>query len=318
MTEITTDPHVTSAPIWFESARPMSLGLMVPVAEGSHFGDTPRFDDIVAICRAAADAGFEALWFADHFTLGTREDGYRGVWECWTMMAAVAAVVPNLQIGSLVTCTGFRNPGVVAKMAEVIDEVSRGRFILGLGAGWHEPEFRAFGLPFDHRYARFEEALRIIHPLLRTGQADLDGRFYRAEDAVNRPRGPRPTGAPILVGSNGDRMLRLIARYADAWNTVWHKDTERVRPQLERLEAACAEVGRDPRTLIRTAGGNFAMEGYLGRRPEPVQGDADGMAGMLDAFRALGFRHFVCGLDPCTPATIEAFGDVIRKLDATA
>lgn len=319
MTAPTTSPDVITItdPIWFGQTRPMSLGLMIPIAEGSHFGETPRFDDIVEMARTAADVGFDALWFADHFTFGSREDGYRGVWECWTMMAAVAAAVPALQIGSLVACTGFRNPGVIAKMAEAIDEISKGRFILGLGAGWHEPEYRQFGFPFDHRYSRFEEALAIIHPLLRRGQADFQGRFFQAEDAVNQPRGPRATGAPILIGSNGDKMLRLIARYADAWNTVWHRSTEKVVPQLARLEAVCAEVGRDPQSLIRTAGGNFAMEGYLERRPDPVRGDADAMAGTLDDFRALGFKHFVCGLDPCTPATITAFGEVIGRLDAT-
>jgi alkanesulfonate monooxygenase SsuD/methylene tetrahydromethanopterin reductase-like flavin-dependent oxidoreductase (luciferase family) len=319
MTDTTSAADVTTSPIWFEQKRPMSLGLMVPIGERSHYGGTPRFADIVELCQTAADAGFDALWFADHFTFGSREDGgYRGIWECWTMMAGVAAAVPNLQIGSLVACTGFRNPGVIAKMTESIDEISDGRFILGLGAGWHEPEYRAFGFPFDHRYTRFEEAIRIIHPLLRTGQADLDGEFYRAEDAVNQPRGPRPTGAPILIGSNGERMLRLVARYADAWNTVWHKNTERVIPQLAKLDAVCAEIGRDPRSLVRTAGGNFAMEGYLERRPDPVRGDANEKASTLNDFRELGFRHFVCGLDPCTPETITAFGPVIEQFDATA
>jgi alkanesulfonate monooxygenase SsuD/methylene tetrahydromethanopterin reductase-like flavin-dependent oxidoreductase (luciferase family) len=319
MTDTTTAPDVITDPIWFEQKRPMSLGLMVPIGERSHYGGTPHFEDIVEMCRTAADVGFEALWFADHFTFGSREDGgYRGVWECWTMMAGVAAVVPNLQIGSLVACTGFRNPGVIAKMTESIDEISNGRFILGLGAGWHEPEYRAFGFPFDHRYTRFEESIRIIHPLLRTGQADLDGEFHQAEDAVNQPRGPRETGAPILIGSNGEKMLRLVAQYADAWNTVWHKSTERVIPQLEKLDAVCAEVGRDPQSLIRTAGGNFAMEGYLERRPDPVRGDVNEKASMLNDFRALGFRHFVCGLDPCTPETITTFGSVIEQFDATA
>jgi len=113
-------------------------------------------------------------------------------------------------------------------------------------------------------------------------------------------------------------MLNLVARYADAWNTVWHKSTERVIPQLERVDAACEAIGRDPKSLIRTAGGNFAMEGYLERRPDPVRGDANVMAGMLNDFRQLGFKHFVCGLDKCTPATITAFGSVIEELDATA
>lgn len=307
----------TKTPIWFESTRPMSLGLMIPIGEGSHFGSTPRYADMVEMAEVARDVGFEVIWFADHFSFETDDpDEVRGVWEAFTMMAAVAAQVPDVQIGSLVACTGFRNPGVIAKMTEAIDEISGGRFILGLGAGWHEPEFRQFGLPFDYRVSRFEDAIKIIQPLLREGQADHDGRFFKADGAVNRPRGPRTSGAPILVGSSGDRMLGLIAEYADAWNTVWHSDPQRVAALMPKVDAACEAAGRDPKSLIRTAGGNFAMEGYLGRRPSPVEGGPEEMAQRLAEFRDLGLSHFVCGLDICTPSTIRAFGDVIEKLDA--
>lgn len=310
--------QVTS-PIWFESSRPMSLGLMLPVGEKSHFGETPRFTDMVEMATTARDVGFEAIWLADHFSFtDTEENEVRGVWEAWTMMAAVAAAVPDVQIGSLVACTGFRNPGVIAKMTEAIDEISGGKFILGLGAGWHEPEYEQFGFPFDYRVSRFEDALRIIHPLLREGKADYQGRFYQANDAVNLPRGPRQTGAPILVGSTGDRMLGLVAEFADAWNTVWHSDPAKVAELMPKVDAALDAAGRPRESLIRTAGGNFAMESYMARRPNPVEGDAETMAARLGAFRDLGLSHFVCGLDPCTPATITAFGKVIEQLDATA
>src|SRR5699024_8668910 len=138
--------------------------------------------DMVEMAWVARDAGFEVIWFADHFSFESADsDEVRGVWECWTMMAAVAAQVPNVQIGSLVACTGFRNPGLIAKMTEAIDEISDGRCILGLGAGWHQPEYRQFGFPFDHRVSRFEDAIRIIHPLLREGKATYDGRFFQAD-----------------------------------------------------------------------------------------------------------------------------------------
>ncbi|HEV2074565.1 MAG TPA: LLM class flavin-dependent oxidoreductase [Thermomicrobiales bacterium] len=313
-----TDTNVVSEPIWFQSQRTMSLGLMLPVGEASHFGETPRFSDMVEMARVAREVGFEAIWLADHFSFTEAETGdVRGVWECWTMMAAVAAEVPDVQVGSLVACTGFRNPGVIAKMTESIDEISGGRFILGLGAGWHEPEYDQFGFPFDHRVSRFDDAISIIHPLLREGRADYQGRFFQANGAVNRPRGPRESGAPILVGSSGDRMLGLIARYADAWNTVWHSDSEAVKPLMEKVDAACDEAGRDPKSLIRTAGGNFAMEGYLERRPNAIKGDTDTMAERLNGFRDLGLSHFVCGLDPCTPETIRSFEPVVKKFDAT-
>src|SRR5699024_7698595 len=137
-------------------------------------------------------------------------------------------------------------------------------------AGWNKPEYDQFGMPFDHRVGRFEDAISIIQPLLRTGKANYQGRFFQANDAVNQPRGPRGTGAPLIVGASGERMLRLTATYADAWNAVWHSDPAEVGALLPRVDAACESVGRDPKSLIRTAGGNIAMEGYMNRRPNPI------------------------------------------------
>ena len=313
-----TDPEgLMATGHWPASPRPMGLGLMVPMAEGSAFGATPRFADMLAITRTAAAVGFDAVWLIDHFAFKLPpDDEVRGVWECWTMMAGLAAATERIQIGVLVVCAGFRNPALVAKMAESIDEISDGRFILGLGAGWHQFEYDMFGYPFDHRVGRFEDAISIIHPLLREGRADLDGTYSQARDAVNLPRGPRPAGPPILVGTTGPRMLRLTARYADAWNTVWHNDAAAVAPLMADVDEACQEVGRDPATLVRTAGGNIAMPGYLGVRPDPITGDAEAMAATLRGFRDLGLQHFVCGLDPCTPRTVEQFAPVIALLDA--
>lgn len=308
-----------SNPVWFESSRPMSLGLMMPIGEGSHFGDTPRFTDMVEMAQTAREVGIEAIWFADHFLFENAEDGSRrGVWEAFSMMAAVAAAVPDVQIGSLVACTGFRNPGLIARSAETIDEISNGRFILGLGAGWHQPEYDAFGFPWDHRVSRFEESIQIMRQMLREGTANVEGKFFQARDAINRPHGPRPGGAPILVGSSGDRMLGIIARHADAWNTVWHTDPAKAGELMAKVDAACEAEGRDPKTLIRTAGGNIAMGESLGVRPSSFEGSIAEKAAHLDAFRQLGFAHFVCGLDACTPATISAFGDVIKQFDAMA
>lgn len=310
---------VITNPVWFESSRPMSLGLMLPIGEGSAFGEVPRFSEMVEMAQAARASGFEAIWLADHFLFESPDDGsVRGIWEAFTLMAAIAAAVPDVQIGALVACTGFRNPGLIAKMTETIDEISGGRFILGLGAGWHKPEYDAFGYPFDHRVSRFEEAMQIIQPMLREGTATLEGEYFQARNAVNRPRGPREGGAPILVGSSGDRMLGIIAKYADAWNTVWHADTSRIPDLLAKVDAACEKAGRDPKSLIRTAGGNIAMGESLGRRPNAFDGSVSEKAAHLHAFREFGFHHFVCGLDACTPATITAFGDVIEQFDTLA
>lgn len=302
---------------WPAGRRARQLGVMIPIAEGSAFGGTPRFADMLEMTRVADEVGFDAAWFADHLILHLPpDDEVHGVWECWTMLAGLAAATERIQIGSLVACTGFRAPGVIAKMAEAIDEIGGGRFILGLGAGWHQPEYDMFDFPFDHRASRFEEAIRIISGLLRDGRVDVRGTYFSAREAINRPRGPRPTGAPLLVGTSGHRMLRLTARYADAWNTVWHNDAGAIVPEMAAVDEACREVGRDPASLVRTAGGNIALPGYLGVRANPISGAPEEIADAIRAFFDLGIRHFICGLDPCTPASIEWFGRVIELLDA--
>jgi alkanesulfonate monooxygenase SsuD/methylene tetrahydromethanopterin reductase-like flavin-dependent oxidoreductase (luciferase family) len=303
----------------------MGIGVILPIAEGSAFGGTPHFADILEMTRTAADIGLDAVWIIDHFLFRLEPDNDfqmpvsaddRGLWECFTTMAGLASATERIQIGALVACTGFRNPGLVAKMTETIDDISGGRVILGLGAGWHRPEYDAFGYPFNHRVSRFAEAMHIIHDLLREGRADVEGEFFQARDAVNRPRGPRPGGAPLLVGTSRPRMLRITAHYADAWNTVWNKDVDVVAAQMEAVDAACRDVGRDPATLVRTAGANIAMPGYLGIRPDPIQGSDEEMAAAILRFRDLGMRHVVAGLDPCTPRTIEQFARVVELVDA--
>ena len=306
---------MTDAPRWFDSPRAMSLGLMIPIREGAMGGTTPRFADLVAMATTARDVGFEAIWFGDHFTMGDGAD-MSGAWEAWTMMAAVAARVPGVQVGPLVTAAGFRNPGVIAKMAEAIDEITGGRFILGLGAGWNRTEYRQFGIPYDYRASRLEEALQVIRPLLREGHATFDGRFVQATNAVNRPRGPRPTGAPILVGTNGDRLLESVARYADAWNSDWESDPVRMRALMDRVDAACDAAGRPRDTLVKTGSARFAMDEAASGRPDLVSGTPDQMADRLATFRDLGLRHLVCGLEPRTRSTIEAFADVIALYDS--
>ena len=306
---------------WTPASRQMGLGLMVPIFENSAFGGTPGFTDMLEIVRAADEVGFDTVWFADHFSAVTPagEPG-RGVWECFTTMAGLAAATSDLEIGlgTLVACTGFRNPGLLAKTAETLDEISGGRFILGLGAGWHEPEYDMFGMPFDHRASRFEESIAIVTDLLRTGVSDRrHGRFFQSEDAFSRPRGPRGAtgGAPVLVGTSGERMLEITARYAEAWNTVWHPDAEAARPKVEALHRACDAVGRDPASIVMTAGGNIALDGYTGTRPDPMRGTEEELATKVAAFADLGFEHFVCGLDPCTPASVASFAGTVAAID---
>jgi len=288
---------------------------MVPVSQRATFPGTPQFSDILEISTLAESIGIEGLWFADHFSF-TSETDLRGSWDAWTLMAAIAASVPNVQIGPLVACTAYRNPGVIAKMTEMIQDISGGRFILGLGAGWHKPEYEQFGIRFEPRVSQFDEALQIIHGLLRDGEADVQGEHYHANNAVNLPRSERGHETPILIGSSGDRMLGLLARYADAWNTCWYGSTVGLPEKIARLDAACEAEGRHPATVVRTIGISIAGEGYTASRPDALVGDADAQLLFLHELKELGFRHIIIGLDPCTPQGLETIASVVEAFNA--
>jgi probable F420-dependent oxidoreductase len=301
--------------------RPLKIGLLLPETEGQFNGATARWADLAAMAREAEAVGFDSIWITDHFIHRT-ETETRGPWEGWSLLAALAAVTERVEIGPLVMCTGFRNPALLAKMADTVEEISGGRLILGIGAGWNEPEYRSFGYPFDHRVSRFEEALIIIAGLLRDGQIDFDGVFYQARDCELRPRGPRPNGPPILIGTTGKRMLELTARHADQWN-VWFSETnnkaENIAGLRERVDAACLSVGRDPATLDRTA----AMIVEVGPHAPstmsspPLTGTPAELAAGLKAYADAGISHLQVWLEPNTLSGIEAFGRVLEELDRT-
>ena len=153
----------------------MKIGLMVFLANDRENNSKSPYDTIRAIAQQAETDGFDSIWLADHLFYRKPGEPTRGIWECWTMLAALAEATQRVEIGTLVLCNSFRNPAILAKMATTADEVSHGRLILGVGAGWNEPEYQAFGLPFDHRVDRFEEALQILKPLLREGHVDFAG-----------------------------------------------------------------------------------------------------------------------------------------------
>lgn len=302
---------------WPASKREMGIGFIMPISDLSAFGATPRFKDMLEMTLVAEEIGLDAVWVPDHLIV--REDGVpdRGVWEAWTTLAGLAARTSRITIGVFVTCVLWRNPGLIAKMAEMLDEISEGRFVLGLGAGWHEPEFDMFGFPFDRRASRFEEAVQVILPLVREGYADFQGEFVEARGAFNAPRGPQAAngGSPVMIGTQGPRMMRNTARYADAWNSNWVRQPETVAAMMAQLDEACHEVGRDPATLVRTSATNIAMPGCPGVRPDPIVGDAEYIAEELVRFRGIGLRHHVAGLEPCTPKTIEQYGRSVEIYD---
>jgi alkanesulfonate monooxygenase SsuD/methylene tetrahydromethanopterin reductase-like flavin-dependent oxidoreductase (luciferase family) len=300
--------------------RALKMGFILPQIDGKRQGSAPRWSEISAQASLAEDVGFDSLWLVDHLLYGFGpDDPPRGIWECWSLLAALAATTSKAELGTLVTCTGFRNPALLAKMADTVDEISDGRLILGLGAGYYEREYSAFGFPYDHRVGRFEEALIIISTLLREGKIDFDGRFYQARDCELRPRGPRPDGPPIMIGSRGERMMRLMANHAHSWNGWLVRGGSKPEdiPELrEAVDAACVEVGRDPATIERTVT-LWVEPGTEMQRPEngPISGSPDEIVEQLLAFQREGITHIQVATRAPKQATIEAFAPVLEALD---
>jgi probable F420-dependent oxidoreductase len=289
----------------------MRVGLMLPQAAEDGAGGT--WTEILGLARQAEDGGADSLWLSDHFfyraadaPVGS-ETGYH---EAWTLLSALAATTRRVELGTLVLATSFRPAGLLAKMAATVDDVSGGRLILGLGCGWHEPEYEAFGYPFDHRVGRFEEALRIIVPLVHGERVTLDGAYSQVRDAEIRPKPIRPD-LPILVAAKGERMLRLTARHADAWQTAWFgRPDDRYRARHADLLAACAAEGRDPATLEVTVGVSISgTEDADGS----VALESGAIASALAEWREAGADHLQLAVEPSTP---ESFAVVLEGIRA--
>ena len=289
------------------AGRPLKVGVQLPEVERE-----VRWPELLDMVRAIEDLGYDSIWLGEHLLYRWEDRPPRGPWEAWTSMAGIAAVTSRVEFGPFVACTNFHNPALLAKQAATIDEISGGRFILGLGAGWNETEFRAFGFPYDHRVDRFEEAFTIIRTLLHDGAIDFDGRFYQARDCELLPRGPRPGGPPLLIGSNGPRMLRMTMPHADAWNS-WFADIgnrpEGVARLRDVVDDACRDVGRDPADIARTVAVLVAAArrvrshpGRLRRRRASRRSMArqTRMAETLRAYARAGIGTVQLVLDPIT------------------
>ncbi|TAJ99048.1 MAG: LLM class flavin-dependent oxidoreductase [Chloroflexota bacterium] len=266
----------------------MRVGVTVPLADGDTAdGRAPTFEETAAFARHAEAAGLDSVWVFDHLLFRVAGEPEEGVREAWTTLAALAPVVSRVELGALVMCSSFRNPALMAKMAATLDDLSGGRAILGLGSGWHDPEYEAFGYPVDHKVGRFAEDLEITTRLLRGERVSFQGRWREVADAVLLPPPLRPV--PVLVASKGERMLQLTATWADAWNTAWFgRVDERLRARLAGLSAACEAVGRDPATIRRTIGIQLRDPGSGTGDALSLDADATGLADFLDELAALG------------------------------
>src|SRR3954454_9995264 len=161
-------------------ARPLKVGLILPETERQMNGGSARWHDLEAMAHLGEAIGADSLWITDHLIHRVPGEEPRGTWECWSLITALAAITELPESGTLVLCSSFRNPALLAKMADTVDDISGGRLILGIGAGWNEPEYTAFGYPFDHRVDRFGEAAEITSTLIRTGAIDFEGTWYSA------------------------------------------------------------------------------------------------------------------------------------------
>jgi alkanesulfonate monooxygenase SsuD/methylene tetrahydromethanopterin reductase-like flavin-dependent oxidoreductase (luciferase family) len=293
------------------SERPIAVGVQLPEIEW-----LARWPDLRDLSLAIEDLGFDSIWVGDHLLYDT-PDGPAAPWAAWSILAAVAAITERVQLGPLVAATSFHSPAMLAKKATTVDEISGGRLILGLGAGWNEVEYRAYGFPFDHRASRFEEAFTIIRTLLREGEIDFDGEYYV-------PRS-RPEGPPIMIGSMGPRVLRATLPYVDLWNTwhAWHGNT----PEgFEKLNAtigdAARDVGRDPSEIGRTTALYWQFSGGGGRRQgdtdrhtaDPRSGTPEELADVLRSYASLGADHVQLVLDPITIDSVEQAGRALELL----
>ena len=285
----------------------MKVGLMLP--QSPEDGGGGSWAEIAAVAGQAEDGGIDSLWICDHFLYRPDDGTEVGYHEAWTLLAALAATTTRVELGALVLATSFRPPGLTAKTAVTTDDVAGGRLILGLGCGWHEPEYRAFGYPFDHRVGRFEENLRIIVPLIRGERVTFEGTWHTAQDAVLLPR-PRRTSMRVLIAAKGERMLRLTARYADAWQTAWFGlPDERYAERHANLLEACSTEGRDPATLELTVGVDVSADGdgpHLALDPVAI---AEGLA----AWAEQGIGHLQIGMPRTTSETVEIVLEGLRR-----
>jgi alkanesulfonate monooxygenase SsuD/methylene tetrahydromethanopterin reductase-like flavin-dependent oxidoreductase (luciferase family) len=294
--------------------RPCKVGVQLPEVE--------RFvpwSEYLDLARRVEESGFDSVWVGDHLLYDLPDGATRGPYEAWTTLAAVAAVTERVEIGPLVASTSFHAPAMLAKQAATVDAISQGRLILGLGAGWNQREYAAFGFPYDRRVSRFEEALAIIVPLLRDGRTTFHGKYYDVEDCVLDPRPVRPGGPPIMLGSNSPRMLSIGLPVADSWNVWWSiydNSVERFAEVKAGVDAGMPEgrhVDATAAVLVTLPGGRGRLMGdtYDATVTTVTPDDlGDHVRGLAEA----GATHLQLVLDPITAESVEVVGEALADV----
>ena len=292
----------------------MKIGVALPTSNQPS-GPPPPYAVTRAFAQRAEALGFDSIWIFDHLLYRYPDKPDTGVHEPWTFLSALAEATQRVELGTLVLAMRFRNPALLAKMAAALDDVSGGRLILGVGAGWHDPEFEAFGYPLDHRLGRFDEAMEILVSLLRTNRATYEGEWHQARDAVLIP--PMRTDVPLLIAGRSPRMLRAIARHADQWNVAWYgrPDDPVALERVAALDGALQAAGRDPRSVVRTIGVSvrYPEAGPPADPSKCLTGSTRQIADGLAAFEAAGYDHLIVWLEPMNEESLvrlaeSAFG----------
>ena len=281
----------------------MRIGTVVPMGDGDAHEGTLVWGEILQFAQRAEAVGVDSLWVYDHMYSNVPGTEPRGIHEAWSLLTALAVATEKVELGQLVMCASFRPPAVLAKMAVTTDHISGGRLTLGLGAGWHDQEYRAFGFPLDHRVSRFEEALQIIVPLLRGETVSFKGRFHEVNEGVLLPKADRRI--PILIAGNKPRMLQLTARYADVWNTAWFwEPSQKLHDRLAAFDEALAEVGREGSTVRRTVG----IEVPDADQPSTTKRLAD----LFASYEGLPVDDLILALLPSTAASLDRLRQALR------
>ncbi len=297
----------------------LAVGVQLPEVEYES-----RWDNQAALARLIEQAGFDSIWVGDHL-LYSDDRGPLGPWEAWTQLAAIAAITDRVLIGPLVASTSFHAPAMLAKMAATVDEISSGRLVLGLGAGWNRVEYDAFGFPYDRRVSRFEEAFAIIRRLVAGETVTFSGRYYEVTDSVLLPPSARAGGPPLMLGSKGERMLAIAAPHIDWWNSwyAWHaNEPNDLAPIHAAVDEALSRAGRDPADVTKTGAALVQFESGAGRQTayerrapvRPVTGSAAQIADELRRWERAGVDHLQLVLDPITTDTVERAAEVLRLL----
>ncbi|HET6771475.1 MAG TPA: LLM class flavin-dependent oxidoreductase [Actinomycetota bacterium] len=296
--------------------RPLRVGIQLPEVERD-----VRWPEYLAMARAAETVGFDSIWVGDHVLYRDTRGPERGPWDAWSLLAALASITERVQLGPLVACLGFRPPGMLAKAAATVDEISGGRLVLGVGAGWNETEFRAFGLPFDHRVARFEEAFEILRKLVAGERVTMSGSYWQVNDAVVLPRPSRRP--PLMVGSNGPRMLEITLPHVDSWNTWYARygnTVEGFAALNESVTTAALRVGREPDEIERSACVFVVLDPEASERPAedgvvPLEGNMERIAAGLRDLAEAGAHEAILVVSPITEASIRALQETLVLLD---